>query len=100
MTLNGTEGPNNGWLIVTLAVPVFFWARMMESDSWTGWIGVLGVLGASLVMVWTALESWSDNREILDASMGHGLVLVVAAGATLALVSAYRGVELVRSGTG
>jgi hypothetical protein len=97
VTLNGTEGPNNGWLIVVLAVPVLFWSRMMERDSWTGWIGTAGVLGASLVIVWTAVENWSDNREILDASVGHGLVLVVAAGAALALAAAFRGIELLSS---
>ena len=69
----------------------------MERDSWTGWIGVVGVLGASLVIVWTALENWADNREVLDASVGHGLLLVVAAGATLALAAAFRGIELLRS---
>jgi hypothetical protein len=100
VTLNGTEGPNNGWLVVILAVPALWWSRMMERDSWSGWIGVIGVLGASLVIVWTAIENWSDNREVLDASVGHGLLLVVAAGATLALVAAFRGVELLRFRTG
>jgi hypothetical protein len=100
VTLNGTEGPNNGWLVVILAVPALWWSRMMERDSWSGWVGVVGVLGASLVMIWTALENWSDNREVLDASAGHGLVLVVAAGATLALAAAFRGVELLRSRPG
>jgi hypothetical protein len=97
VTLNGTEGPNNGWLVVILALPALAWSRMMERDSWSGAIGVVGVLGASLVMVWTALENWFDNREVLDASVGHGLVLVVAAGTTLAVAAAHRGIELLRS---
>jgi hypothetical protein len=100
LTLNGTEGPNNGWLVVILAVPALFWSRMMERDSWSGWIGVIGVLGASLVIVWTAVENWAHNREILDARVGHGLLLVVAAGATLAFAAAFRGVELLRSRAG
>jgi hypothetical protein len=99
VTLNGTEGPNNGWLVVILAVPALAWSRMMARDSWTGWIGVVGVLGASLVIVWTALENWADNRDVLDASVGHGLLLVVAAGATLALTAGFRGIELFRSRT-
>ena len=45
VTLNGTEGPNNGWLLVILAVPALAWARMMERGSW---IGVIGLLGAAL----------------------------------------------------
>jgi hypothetical protein len=97
VTLHGTEGPNNGWLVVILALPALAWSRMMERDSWTGAIGVVGVLGSSLVIVWTALENWADNREVLDASVGHGLLLVVAAGVTLALAAAFRGVQLLRS---
>jgi FtsH-binding integral membrane protein len=100
VTLNGTEGPNNGWLVVILAVPTLAWSRMMERDSWTGAIGVVGLLGASIVILGTALENWADNREVLQASVGHGLLLVVAAGATLALAAAFRGIELLRSRTG
>jgi hypothetical protein len=93
VTLNGTEGPNNGWLIVILALPTLAWARMMERGSW---IGVIGVLGSALVMCWTALESWRDNREVLAASVGHGLLLVVAASVTLGVAAVARGVELAR----
>jgi hypothetical protein len=99
-TLNGTEGPNNGWLVVILAVPALAWSRMMERDSWTGAVGVVGLLGVSIVILGTALENWADNREVLQASVGHGLLLVVAAGATLALAAAFRGIELLRSRTG
>jgi hypothetical protein len=95
VTLNGTEGPNNGWLVVILALPAVAWARMMERGSW---IGVIGVLGAALVMCWTAVENWRDNREILAASVGHGLLLVVAASVTLGVVAVARAVELARAG--
>jgi hypothetical protein len=98
VTLNGTEGPNNGWLVVILAVPTLAWARLMEQRSWSGAIGVIGVLGSSIVMCWTALENWADNRRVLDASVGYGLVVVVTAAVVLAAVAALRGVELVRSG--
>ena len=99
LTLNGIEGPNNGWLVVILAGPAFAWSRMMERSSWSGAIGVVGLLGASLVILWTALENWADSREVLDASAGHGLLLVVAASTTLALAAGYRAVELLRSDT-
>jgi hypothetical protein len=94
VTLNGTEGSNNGWLVVILAFPVLAWARMMEQGSW---IGVIGVLGAAVVMCWTAVENWRDNREILAASVGHGLLLVVAASITLGVAAVERGVELARA---
>ena len=94
VTLNGTEGPNDGWLVVILALPALAWARMMERGSW---IGVIGVLGAALVMCWTAVESWRDNREILAASVGHGLLLVIAASVTLGAAAVVRAVALARA---
>ena len=98
VTLNGTQGPNNGWLVVLLALPTIAWARMLERSSWSGAIGVVGVLGAALVILWTATENWLDNRETLGASVGHGLLLVLVAGLALAIVAALRGVELLRTG--
>jgi hypothetical protein len=98
VTLNGIQGPNNGWLVVVLAVPTILWARMLERRSWSAAIGVIGVLGASLVMCWTAGENWVDNRDVLDASVGHGLLLVVVASVVLALVAVLRGAELLRAG--
>jgi hypothetical protein len=69
---------------------------MMERSSWSGAIGVIGVLGAAVVICWTAIENWADNREVLHASVGYGLVVVVAAGAVLGIAAAQRGVELLR----
>lgn len=100
VTLNGTEGPNNGWLLVVLAAPTVWWARMMERGSWSGAIGVIGVLGASIVMCWTAIESWADNRNVLDASVGHGLLIVIGASLVLAVLALLRGIELARSPAG
>lgn len=97
VTLNGTEGPNNGWLVVLLAAPTIAWARMMERGSWTGAIGAIGVFGASIVTCWTALKSWDDNREVLHASVGHGLLLVVGASVLLGVAALLRGVEIARS---
>ena len=39
LTLNGTEGPNNGWLCVLLAGPAFLWATRMEHGSRVGVAG-------------------------------------------------------------
>jgi hypothetical protein len=81
VTLNGVEGPNNGWLVVILAAFALAWTGSMTRGSW---LGIMGVLGASLVMIWTAVENWLDGRDVFGASAGHGLVLVVAASAVLA----------------
>jgi hypothetical protein len=96
-TLNGTQGPNDGWLVVVAALLAFGWLMMMERASWTGAVGVVGTLGAAFVVCWTAIEDWRDNREVLDAGAGWGLLLVVAAGAALAVIAVVRGLELVRA---
>jgi cardiolipin synthase A/B len=93
LTLNGTEGPNNGWLCVLLAGPAFLWARRMEHGSR---VGVAGVLACSLVMGWTAAENWVDGRRVLGAGATYGLLLVVAASAVLASAAVLRGLSLLR----
>lgn len=97
VTLNGTQGPNDGWLVVILAGCTIGWARLMARSTWTGAIGAVGLLGAAIVIVWTAVADWIDNREALGASAGYGLLLVVAGGALLALGAVLRGRELLRS---
>jgi hypothetical protein len=91
--LDGAESPNNGWLVVILGVFALGWIRLMARGSW---VGVAGVLGASIVMLWTAVEDWLDSRAVLDASAGLRLVLVVVAAVALAASAVARGVELTR----
>ena len=94
VTLNGTEGPNNGWLVVILGAISIGWTRLMRRDTWTGVIGAIGVLMAAVVVCWTVIENWLDNRDVLDASVGYGLVLVLAAGVALGAAAVLRGIEL------
>jgi hypothetical protein len=35
-------------------------------------VGIVGVLVASIVMGYTAIESWLENRAVLDATVGWG----------------------------
>ena len=91
--LDGTEGPNNGWLAAIMAVVALPWLRMLERGSW---VGVIGVLGAGLVIGWTALENWLDARGTIGASVAPGLILVVGGGAVLTTVAIVRAVELTK----
>ena len=93
VTLNGTQGPNNGWLVLIVAAFALGWTRSMNRGSW---VGVAGVLGASVVIAWTAIENWRDNHDVLGATASHGLLLVVAAGVVLAGTAVARGAELAR----
>ena len=77
-SLDGTQGPNNGWLVVIVGAFALGFIRLMARGSW---VGVIGVFAASIVMFWTAAENWLDNRRVLDGTASYGLVVVIAASA-------------------
>lgn len=93
VTLNGTQGPNNGWLALIVAAFALGWTPSLARGSW---IGVVGVFGAALVIAWTAVENWLDNREVLGGSVGWGLVLVVLSSAVLAGAAAATALDRIR----
>jgi hypothetical protein len=92
--LNGLQGPNNGWLVLIVAAFALGWTRPLYRGSW---IGVVGVLGSAVVIGWTAVENWLDNRDVLGASVGVGLILVFAASVALACAAVWRGTALALS---
>ena len=87
--LDGTQGPNDGWLAAILAGLALLWIRMLGS-----WPGVIGVLGSGLVIGWTALQNWLDARAVIGASPRLGLVLVLAGSIALTAVAIVQAVEL------
>ena len=91
--LGGTEGPNNGWLVLIVAALALGCVRSMARGSW---VGVLGILGAGLVIGWTAIENWLDNRHVIDAAVSYGLLIVVAASAALVCAAVTHGVLRLR----
>jgi hypothetical protein len=92
--LDGTQGPNNGWLVLIVAAFALGWTRSLARGAWTG---VLGVLGASLVMGWTAVQNWLDSRDVFAAAASFGLLLVVAASFALGAAAVARAVTLVQA---
>ena len=89
--LDGTQGPNDGWLAAIVAGLALLWIRMLGS-----WPGVIGVLGSGLVIGWTALDDWLDARAVIGASPRLGLALVLAGSAALTVVAIVQAVELAR----
>ena len=81
VSLNGTQGPNNGWLVVIFAFVALGGVRALSRGSW---LGVAAVLGAAVVILWTAVEGLLDNRDVLGGSTGWGLWLTILAALTLA----------------
>ena len=89
--LDGTQGPNDGWLAAIVAGLALLWIRMLGS-----WPGVIGVLASGLVNGWTALDDWLDARAVIGASPRLGLVLVLAGSVALTVVAIVQAVELAR----
>jgi len=94
-SLDGTQGPNNGWLVVIVGLVTLGFVRPLARGSL---VGVVGVLGGSIVMFWTAVENWLDNRHVLGGTAGFGLVVVVAASAVLAATAVVTAVGRARRG--
>lgn len=94
VTLGGTQGPNNGWLVALVALFAIGWTRSFARGSW---VSVVALLGAAVVMAWTGLENWIDNRHALTATASYGLVLVVAASCALAASTIVQARQLRRS---
>jgi hypothetical protein len=93
--LDGTQGPNNGWLVVIVGIFALGSIRLMARGSW---VGVVGVFAASMVMVWTTLENWLDNRDVLGGTPGLGIFLVLLAAVALGACAVVRGLQFARQG--
>ena len=87
--LDGTQGPNDGWLALIVAALALLWIRMLGS-----WPGLIGVLGSGLVIGWTALQNWLDARAVMGMSPRLGLALVLAGSVALTAVAVVQAVEL------
>jgi hypothetical protein len=100
VALDGTEGSNDGWLVIIMVAFAAGWTRSLLRGSRTA---VVGVTGAAVVIAWTAVENWYDARQATGAAVSYGLLLVIAASALLAcgaLLAAARTGEADSSATG
>jgi len=91
VSLDGLEGPYNGWLVIIFALIVIAGGRSLSRG---GWLGVILVAGCAGVMMLTAVEDLSDD--VLGGRSGWGIWLTIAASSVLAGVAVYSGVKRVR----
>ena len=93
VSLDGFEGPHNGWLVIIFALIAL---AGVGSLSRGGWLGIVTVLGGAAVMIFTAVQDVVDDGDVLGGSSGWGVWLTIAASAVLAGVAVYSAVERVR----
>jgi hypothetical protein len=96
VSLDGVEGPHNGWLVIIFALIALAGVR---SASRGGWLGLVTVVGCAAVMVFTAVENVVDDGDVLGGRSGWGVWLTIAASATLAGAAIYAALGRVRGST-
>jgi CDP-diglyceride synthetase len=85
VSLDGFDGPHNGWLVVIFALVALAGVRPLSRGSWFGIVTVVGCAG---VMVFTAVESVVDDAAVLGGRSGWGVWLTTVASVLLGAVGA------------
>jgi len=94
-SLDGVEGPHNGWLVVIFGLIALVGVGALARGSW---FGIVLVLGAAAVMIWTAVDAVVNDGSVLGGSSGWGVWLTVAASAVLAGAAVLAAVHRLRPG--
>ena len=80
VSLNGFEGPHDGWLVIIFALVALAGVRSLSRH---GWLGIVTVLGAGGAMLYTAVGDLLDDRSVFGGSAGWGLWLCIGASAVI-----------------
>ena len=81
VSLDGVEGPNNGWLVIIFGLIALAGVGALSRGSW---LGIVTVLGSAAVMIATAGQDVASGDNVLGGSSGWGVWLTVAAAVVLA----------------
>jgi hypothetical protein len=83
VSLDGFEGPHNGWLVIIFALIALIGVGPLGRGSW---LGIVTVLACAGVMIYTAVENVVDDGDVLGGSSGWGVWLTIGASAALGAV--------------
>ena len=81
VSLDGFEGPHNGWLVIIFGLIALAGVRALARGSW---FGVVTVLGGAAVMISAAVANLVHDDSVMGGRSGWGLWLTVAASVVLA----------------
>jgi len=79
VSLDGLEGPHDGWLVVVFVVVALAGVRSLARG---GWLGIATVGGGAAAAGFTAVSNLLDDADGLGGSSGWGVWLTIA-GATV-----------------
>jgi hypothetical protein len=80
VSLDGFEGPHNGWLVLSFGLIALAGAGSLARG---GWLGILTVLGCGSVMLYGAVLSLAEDGDVLGGRSGWGVWLAAAASGLL-----------------
>jgi hypothetical protein len=86
VSLDGFEGPHNGWLVIIFGLIALAGVRSMARG---GWLGIVLVAGCAAVMLFTAVENIVQDGDVLGGSSGWGVWLTIVASGALAAAAIY-----------
>jgi hypothetical protein len=95
VSLDGVQGPHNGWLVIIFALLALIGVSSMSRGSWLGIVTVLGSVG---VMLFAVVENLSDDNAVLGGHSTWGLWLTIAAAGVLAVGALLAAWRRLRSG--
>ena len=93
VSLDGFDGPHNGWLVIVFALIALTGIRSVARG---GWLGIVLVIGCAAAMLLGAAQSVLDDGDVLGGSSGWGVWLTIAASSALACVTVYAAVTRIR----
>lgn len=93
VSLNGFEGPHDGWLVIIFALIALAGVRSLSRH---GWLGIVTVLGAGGAMLYTAVGDLLDDRSVFGGSAGWGLWLCIGASTVIACCALWSAVGRLR----
>jgi hypothetical protein len=92
VSLDGFQGPHNGWLVIVFGLIALAGVGPASRGSW---IGMLLVFGCGAAMTYGAATSLADDGAMLGGSSGWGVWLTVVASGALAVTAVAAAVERV-----
>jgi len=95
VSLNGLEGPHNGWLVIIFGLIAL---AGVGSLSHLSWFGILAVLGGAAVMVFTAIDNLVDDNSTFGGHSGWGIWLTIGASAAVGAIAVVAAIARVSAG--
>jgi hypothetical protein len=87
LSLDGVEGPHNGWLVIIFGLIALAGVGALARGSWFGIVLVLG-----------AVDAVANDGSVLGGRSGWGVWLTVAASAALAVAAVLAAIRRLRPG--